>query len=241
MGTLTSRAKCFRIIAIASMRPKKIKRRLLPRHLWLRRKYRNYTMIHGKSYLANLALVDWWKRREDLAGGIIVECGTWRGGMSFSMAELCPDVAEIHCFDSFEGLPPTGEFDGEEARLGYEANTLVAGRNTASLEEFTAGLQLLSPQERAKVKTHKGWFEHTLKDFRPDKPIKILRLDGDWYESTMTCLEHLYDLCSPNALIIIDDYITWEGCSRAVHDFLSRRQLACRIREFQGVTYMLKV
>lgn len=223
------------------MRPKKINRRTLPRHLWLQHKYRNYTMIRGRSYLANLALIDWWLRHESAAGGIVVECGTWRGGMSFSMAELCRDAVEIHCFDSFEGLPPTGDLDGDEARQWYESNTMVAGRNTASLEEFNSGLRLLAPPLREKVTAHKGWFEDTLPEFQPDNPIKILRLDGDWYESTMTCLESLYDLCAPNALIIIDDYLTWDGCTRAVHDFLSQRQLACRIREFLGVTYMLKV
>lgn len=222
------------------MRPKKIKLQHMPRYRSLQRRYHDYTMKRGKSYLANLALIDWWRRQESLADGIIVECGTWRGGMSFGMADLCTEASEIHCFDSFEGLPPAGEFDGEEAHRGYEMADMVAGRNTASLEEFTAGQSLLPPETRAKVKPHKGWFEETLPDFRPDKPIKILRLDGDWYESTMTCLENLYDLCAPNALIIIDDYIAWEGCARAVHDFLSRRQLPCRIREFLGVTYLLK-
>ena len=57
----------------------------------------------------------------------------------------------------------------------------------------------------------------------------------------MICLENLYDRCAPNALIIVDDYVTWEGCARALHDFLSRRQLPCRIRDFRGVTYLLKV
>jgi O-methyltransferase len=223
------------------MRAKSIRRRDLLRYYWLQRKYRNYTMRRGKSYVANLALIDWWRRRETIADGIIVECGTWRGGMSFSMADLCPEAAEIHCFDSFEGLPPTGELDGEEARRGYEESAFVAGRNFASLDEFTAGQLLLAPHKRDKVKPHKGWFEDTIPAFRTDKPIKILRLDGDWYESTMTCLENLYDLCAPNALVIIDDYVAWEGCARAVHDFLSRRQLPCRIREFLGVTYLLKV
>lgn len=222
------------------MRAKTIKWRHLPRYLWLQRKYRDYTMISGRSYRANLALVDWWRRREALAGGTIVECGTWRGGMAFSLADLCPEAAEIHCFDSFEGLPPTGEFDGEKARRGYEEEAFIAGRNLASLEEFDAGKRLLPKQVQAKVTAHKGWFEETLPDFEPKHPIKVLRLDGDWYDSTMTCLENLYDRCAPKALIVIDDYITWEGCARAVHDFLSRRKLPCRIREFQGVTYIIK-
>lgn len=35
-------------------------------------------------------------------------------------------------------------------------------------------------------------------------PIGILRLDGDWYESTMICLKKFHVL--PGGLILIDDY-----------------------------------
>lgn len=121
----------------------KAKLQHLPHYLWLRHKYRKYTMSSWKTYVANLALIGWRRRRESLAGGAIVECGTWRGGMSFSMADLCPEAAEVHCFDSFEGLPPAGEKDGEEAQNGFNERALTAGRNEASMEEFKAGQRLL--------------------------------------------------------------------------------------------------
>ena len=35
-------------------------------------------------------------------------------------------------------------------------------------------------------------------------------------------------------LIILDDFHIWDGCARALHDFLSRNQLADRIREWNG-------
>jgi hypothetical protein len=31
---------------------------------------------------------------------------------------------------------------------------------------------------------------------KAQRPIAVLRLDGDWYESTMLCLEHLWPLVS---------------------------------------------
>lgn len=222
------------------MRPKKIPLFRRPLYRWLQRKYRNHTMISGNTYYSNLALIDWWRAHHSLEGGAVVECGTWRGGMSFSIVDLCSEIAQIHCFDSFEGLPPTGALDGEEARRGYEDAAFTAGRNLASLEEFASGRNLLSSDKSAKVYVYRGWFENTLPEFKPDRPISILRLDGDWYESTLTCLENLYDHCARHALVIVDDYVTWEGCARAVHDFFSQRKLACRIREFRGVTYFLK-
>jgi hypothetical protein len=42
--------------------------------------------------------------------------------------------------------------------------------------------------------------------------------------------------------VIVDDYLVWDGCARAVHDFLSRRRARERIRQFRSgrVPYILK-
>jgi O-methyltransferase len=81
----------------------------------------------------------------------------------------------------------------------------------------------------------KGWFESTLPAFVPPCPIAVLRLDGDWYESTMTALESLFKHLSRDGIVILDDYYAWEGCSRAVHDFLSRHQSNARLTQKYGV------
>ncbi len=44
----------------------------------------------------------------------------------------------------------------------------------------------------------KGWLENTLPEFAPPRPIAILRLDGDWYDSTMISLESLFKLLAPD-------------------------------------------
>jgi O-methyltransferase len=76
---------------------------------------------------------------------------------------------------------------------------------------------------------------------RVDGGIALLRLDGDWYESTMACLDALYDRVVPGGLVIIDDYYTWDGCARAVHDFLSRRGVSARIRQWANAICYLRV
>ena len=55
----------------------------------------------------------------------------------------------------------------------------------------------------------------------PRRPISVLRLDGDWYESTMTCLRGLVPHLAPKALVLVDDYYDWDGCARALHDYLA--------------------
>jgi hypothetical protein len=71
----------------------------------------------------------------------------------------------------------------------------------------------------------KGWFDETVPKFAAEQStIALLRLDGDWYESTMVCLTHLFPLVPDGGLVIFDDYGYWEGCTRAVHDYLSREE-----------------
>jgi O-methyltransferase len=81
----------------------------------------------------------------------------------------------------------------------------------------------------------KGWFDQTLPSFSPPGPIAILRLDGDWYESTLVVLEALFKHLAPGGIVIVDDYYAWDGCSRAVHDFFSRHQLTARITQRHGI------
>ena len=53
----------------------------------------------------------------------------------------------------------------------------------------------------------------------------MLRIDGDWYESTRCCLEQLFDQVSPRGIVIIDDYWSCNGARKATNDFLSERHL----------------
>ena len=74
-----------------------------------------------------------------------------------------------------------------------------------------------------KVHFHQGWFEETLpKDAPGIGKIALLRLDGDWYSSTKVCLDHLYSHVSKFGVVVIDDYGHWEGCRKAVDEFLAK-------------------
>ena len=61
-------------------------------------------------------------------------------------------------------------------------------------------------------------------------------------DSTLTCLRKFWEYVVPGGVILIDDYYTWDGCSRAVHDFLSERKATERIRQgiIGGIAFMLK-
>jgi hypothetical protein len=71
----------------------------------------------------------------------------------------------------------------------------------------------------------KGLFQDTL-GHAPIEKISLLHIDGDWYDSVMTCLQSFYDRVSPGGIVQIDDYGFWEGARKAVDDFFRQRGLA---------------
>lgn len=207
----------------------------LERYRSLYAKYQPYTMIHQDHFALNLELCNAFKHIE----GDYVECGVWRGGMSAAIAEVLGKQKSIHLFDSFEGLPPAKDIDGKEA-LAWQQNTSSPAYfdNCSAEESFVHEAMKLA--KHAHYKTYRGWFEKTLSTYEKN-PISILRLDGDWYDSIKTCLNHLFPFVVPGGLIILDDYHTWDGCAKAVHDYLSESQSPSRIYQWKdAIGYIIK-
>lgn len=172
--------------------------------------------------------------------GDIAECGVWSGG-SLALAALWDlqysDSKRIyHAFDSFEGLPPPTEEDGEVFE-NFNANSrrknriitrklqktgVCIGDNADTVRTFFHRLGI--PTERSHF--HVGWFQDTVPvAAREIGPLAILRIDGDWYDSTKVCLDYLYDLVSPGGYVIVDDYGCFSGCKQAVDEFREVRKI----------------
>jgi hypothetical protein len=196
-------------------------------------KYHKHTMIPRYLYVNNLVIA------ESLAGtsGCIVECGTWRGGMIAGIAEILGPDRRYFVFDSFEGLPPAEEIDGEAA-LKWQAGTDHKDYydNCAAPIEFAEKAMALSGAKNYQI--IKGWFNETLPRFEPPEKIALLRLDADWFESTTTCLECLAPHLAPDGIIVIDDYYAWDGCSKAVHHYLAKTESPARIVQMHGVAVL---
>lgn len=198
-------------------------------------KYQEYTMIPPNIFEDNLALC----RKYILPDGDIVECGVWRGGMIAALSETLGSNRTYHLFDSFEGLPEVQEKDGKWAKKWQEDKNLWYFDNCRAEEEYA--IQAMKIAGCNNYKIYKGWFKDTIPQY-DGKNIAVLRIDGDWYDSTYQCLEHLYPKVLDNGLIIIDDYYAWEGCIRAVYDFFSKNHITDRIRSFNNnnVCYIIK-
>ena len=198
--------------------------------LRLHNKYREFTMASAGHFWRNLLIVD--QRRH--VKGCIVECGVWRGGMIAGIAEILGADREYFLFDSFEGLPPAKAMDGEKAKAWQEdSQSPTYYDNCRAPIEFAERAMILSSAPKYKIV--KGWFDDTLPMFIPPCPIAVLRLDGDWYDPTLIILETLFKYVAHDGVVIIDDYYAWDGCSRAVHDFLSRHHLTARLTQKYGI------
>jgi O-methyltransferase len=203
--------------------------------LRLHAKYRDFTMASRQIFWRNMLVVDAHRH----VAGCIVECGVWRGGMSAGMAEVLGPSRDYFLFDSFEGLPPATELDGERAKE-WQADTTSETYydNCRAPIDFAERAMRMAGVPRFHLV--KGWFEQTLPGFVPPAPIAILRIDGDWYDSTMTALDSLFKHLAPNGIVIVDDYYAWDGCSRAVHDFLSKTHSTTRITQQHGICVLVQ-
>ena len=188
----------------------------------LHRRVADLTLLPAGQFVDNLVVA----RLARSVPGDLVECGTWRGGMSAALAWALPDRHSV-LLDSFEGLPDAKAIDGPAA---VHWSTVLRDHDNCTAEEQWAHDAMARVDQRD-YELLTGWFDDTVPAYaQRQRPIAVLRLDGDWYDSTMVCLEHLFPLVAPDGIVIIDDYFDWDGCSRAVHDYLSRQQSPERLR-----------
>lgn len=184
----------------------------------------------GKKALENAFEVTALAEKRKIQGAL-VECGVAEGGTAAMMALVNKELGTIArakwFFDSFEGLPePTAE-DYEGGRTGNFIRPLPKGSCLGTVEQVKGLMcnKLSVPEEE--VHLVKGWFQDTVPKMKNEiGAIAVLRLDGDWYESTKVPLENLYDQISPGGFVIVDDYATCFGSRKAVDEFRSIQNIS---------------
>jgi O-methyltransferase len=206
---------------------------------------KNHTMLSKRRLVTLYQQVAYCERYE--IPGSFVECGVWKGGAMgvMALANLHEGALRrhLHLFDAFQEIcEPDAAVDGERALRHVRKLTGKDGHNSGKLEAVSGvydsfggpgtleeNRQLLEqsigyPAEF--VHYHVGWFQDTVPAEHHDVgQIAILRLDGDWYASTKVCLEYLFDKVVRGGVVIIDDYGTYEGCRRAVDEFMDLKQI----------------
>lgn len=174
-----------------------------------------------------------WAARAMIADGIegdYAELGVARGGcaallaMQIAKSEASP--RKLWLFDSYEGLPDPGAndyVDHTNTATGDHIRPLPKGSCRGALEEVQWLLFDKFGLSRDRIEFVKGWFESTVPETAHTLGnLAVLRLDGDWYESTRICLVHLYKKVSDGGVVIIDDYDSCAGSKRAVDEYLAQ-------------------
>jgi len=168
-------------------------------------------------------------------GGLIVECGVYRGSTLMGMAHRLKALRSSNCtlagFDSFEGFPePTKEdalADGT-----FHARALKGVFADTSYGELRGKIEALGFD--GQITLVKGYFEDTLHSWG-DKQFSVVHLDCDLYPSYITCLNFFYPRVRPGGHIVFDEYDfsapVYPGAQKAIDTFLADKPE--KIQRFQ--------
>ena len=168
--------------------------------------------------------------------GDFVECGVWKGGSALMIGKILAlkniQNRKIFLYDTYEGMSEPSEkdkdFAGKTAVELLEENDIKVQDSVWCYSSFdevknTIALSGLSEENIIMIK---GKVEDTITSSLPMNKIALLRLDTDWYESTKHELHFLYPILSKNAVLIIDDYGHWQGCRKAVDEYIAEQKLS---------------
>ena len=193
-----------------------------------RSEHLTYLKEHNLRELASIVVA----LDRDERPGLIVEAGTARGGSAIVLAAAKAPARPMKVYDVFGMIPPPGERDGDDVHQRYETiaggqakgvggDTYYGYRDDLYREVTDSFARLGVPVDEHNVELVRGLFEDTIE---LDEPVAFAHLDGDWYESTMTCLERIAPLLVPGGRIVLDDYGKWSGCRTAVDEYFSGRE-----------------
>jgi hypothetical protein len=161
--------------------------------------------------------------------GDVVECGVWKGGSMMAAARTLLRLGDtgrhLYLFDTFAGMPkPTADdidFAGVSALDEWERFHL-SSVNAPARADLQTVRQALGSVGYPEPNIHfvKGMVEDTLAEHAPAS-IALLRVDTDYYESTLHELRHLYPRLARGGILIVDDYGHFRGARKAVDEYFA--------------------
>ncbi len=159
--------------------------------------------------------------------GHILEFGVFKGNSLLrfgTFRNLCesPYSRKIIGFDIFGKFPET-EFEPDKKYLQKFIDN--AGENSISVPELT---QVFSHKGIENFELVQGNILETAPKYKADHPhlkIALLHIDTDVYEPAVTILEHFYPMMTRGGIIVLDDYGTFPGETKAVDEFLQKHDL----------------
>ena len=132
-------------------------------------------------------------------------------------------------FDTFAGMTAPTEDDGKHQMDRWRKNGVPWEQRPENLApgtslEGVAALLASTGYSEDAISLVKGPVEGTIPESAPAE-ISVLRLDTDFYSSTLHELNHLYPRLSPGGILIVDDYGALEGARKAVDEYFADMQI----------------
>lgn len=164
--------------------------------------------------------------------GSFVETGVWKGGMGMWMKNLlnyyCDKTRDIWLYDTFEYFPHEKTEDELDTKI--HPVTQILFENMQSVETVRNNFQKFNLLD-SHVHLIPGEFSNTLTTTDPGT-IAVLRLDSDYYTSTLFVLDKLYDKVAIGGYVIVDDYGNpYVGCRKAVDEFRQKRGITTPLQD----------
>src|ERR1700730_3009129 len=137
------------------------------------------------------------------APGVVVECGTWKGGTAASLSLACRLTGrKLVICDSFAGLPAGDPLDREAG--GYQP-----GDYCGTLDEVRTNITRYG--DVGCCEFVKGWFCDTLPNL--DQQIVMAFLDVDLEASLNTCVLNLWPRLVSEGYVFLDEYVGTDYCA----------------------------
>ena len=160
---------------------------------------------------------------ENKIEGDIIECGVYEGVciamVLLYFSEKNDFSRSIYLYDTFEGMTKPSEND----YYFINDKKLYEGDNFCSLDDVKNNLSSIY-YDKSKINYIKGDVAQTLQK-NNHQSIALLRLDTDFYESTLNELNSLYKSVISGGFIIYDDYGHWRGQHEAVNYFHQKNNI----------------
>jgi O-methyltransferase len=167
-----------------------------------------YDQYEGPDGIAwRLNTLCWAARRALRAGGDFVECGVFKGDMSWVVAQVIGGgkIPHFYLIDSFAGFSSThssqDDFPDTPNFLDFANKVYRAEGLYESVRDRFA------PYKNFTVV--KGFLPEALDRARPDR-IGYLHLDLNSARAEVAVLEQLFDRVVPGGVIVFDDYGWWQ-------------------------------
>jgi len=183
-------------------------------------------------------------KKTQMCSGAIIECGVLKGNslIRFSIFRdyLGLSKRKILAFDAFGSFPQSYLQTKNRVLSKEKKFAEIHDNNTGKGRSIKKMNKILKSKRIKNYKLIKGDILQTLKKFlNKNKKIKVsfLHLDLDVYLPTLFALETLYKYLSKGGIVLIDDFKTHPGATKATLEFLRKKNKKIKILKNLRPTY----